>query len=87
MRGLPSGGRVKEGSVPSTDSTASTRRGAPVVRNLVRVGDVLTVAEVAALLKLSKSKVYSMIDRGHLASFRIGAVIRVHRSAVEALVP
>lgn len=57
-----------------------------MVRNLVRVGDVLTVAEVAALLNLSKPKVYAMVDSGELAHFRIGSAIRVHREAVEALV-
>ncbi|MGV3625246.1 MAG: helix-turn-helix domain-containing protein [Archangium sp.] len=66
----------------STASTPANQRGAPVVR----VGDVLTVADVAALLNLSKPKVYAMVSSGELASFRIGAAVRVHRSAVDRLV-
>jgi excisionase family DNA binding protein len=68
------------------NSTQTTVRGAPVVRNLVRVGDVLTVAESAALLKLSKPKVYAMVDAGELSHFRVGSVIRIHREAVESIV-
>ncbi|MBL8913580.1 MAG: helix-turn-helix domain-containing protein, partial [Archangium sp.] len=43
-----------------------------------------TVAEVALLLKVSKAKVYAMIDGGELAHFRVGTVFRVRRDALEA---
>ena len=61
-------------------------RGAPVVRNLASADVVFTVAEVAKLLKVSKAKVYTMVDRGELEHFRIGTVLRVRREALEALI-
>ena len=39
----------------------------------------------AALLKVSKAKVYKMIDRGELEHFRVGTLLRVRRYAVDAL--
>jgi excisionase family DNA binding protein len=61
------------------------RRGLPVVPPIRRVGDVLTVREVAALLKVSTAMVYAMVGRGELAHFRVGNAIRVHREAPERL--
>lgn len=62
------------------------RRGAPVVRGLARVEEVFTVAEVAAFLKVSKAKVYVMIDRGELEVFRVGTHFRVCRETLDAFV-
>ena len=46
---------------------------------------MFTVAEVATLLKVSKAKVYTMVDRGELGHFRVGTVLRVTRDALDAL--
>ena len=55
-----------------------------MVRNLASTEVVFTVAEVASLLKVSRAKVYTMIDRGELEHFRVGTVFRVRRDALEA---
>lgn len=47
---------------------------------------VLTVSEVAALLKLTTATVYAMIDRGQLECFRVNNAIRVPRSMLERLI-
>lgn len=49
--------------------------------------DLLTIAEVAAILKLSTSAVYALANSGELESFRIGASrgrVRVRRAAIAA---
>lgn len=57
-----------------------------MVRNLVRaVEDVLTVREVAALLKVSTATVYAMVERGELEHFRVVNSIRVPRLSVDGL--
>ena len=57
-----------------------------MVRNLAAADIVFTVAEVAKLLKVSKAKVYTMVERGELEHFRMGTVLRVRREALEALI-
>ena len=47
--------------------------------------DVLTVREIAAILKVVPATVYAMIERGQLAHFRANNAIRVHRSEVDRL--
>jgi excisionase family DNA binding protein len=44
---------------------------------------LLTPAEVAVRLGLSRSKVYRMIERGELPSLRIGRAVRVPCRAFE----
>jgi excisionase family DNA binding protein len=46
---------------------------------------LLTVREVAALLRVSTRTVYKLCDEGHLAHVRIANAIRVQREAVIAL--
>lgn len=46
---------------------------------------MLRPAEVAALLALSRSEVYRMIERGEIPSVRIGRSVRVPRRWVEEL--
>lgn len=81
-RGCETGG----GTPASTDSTETKRRGAPVVRNLRPVSEVLTVAEVARELRVCRATVYALAERGELEHFRVGNSIRVHRATLEALV-
>lgn len=47
--------------------------------------DVLTVREVAGLLKVSTATVYAMVERGELEHFRVSNSIRVRRAVVESL--
>ena len=42
------------------------------------------MAEVAAVLRVSKATVYAMVERGELEHFRVVNSIRVPREAVEA---
>ena len=44
---------------------------------------LLTVAEAAALLRVSKRTVYRLIDREHLSATKVGAAWRIHREAVD----
>ena len=46
--------------------------------------DVLTAAEVAALLRISVSAVYRMADRGDLPCSRLGRTVRFVRQDIEA---
>jgi excisionase family DNA binding protein len=60
---------------------AFERRRQPVAESiLVRVDDA------AALLQLSRSKTYALINEGELVPIRFGRAIRLRRSDVEALV-
>lgn len=54
----------------------STRRGAPS-------GDrLLTVAEVASLMRVSNMTVYRLIKAGHLGAIRVGKNYRIRESDV-----
>ncbi len=43
---------------------------------------LVTAAEAAALLSLSRSKVYQLIDSGQLESRHIGRAVRILRSSL-----
>lgn len=45
---------------------------------------LLTVAEVVAMLRMSKMTVYRRIHAGELAAIRMGKIIRVREDAVHA---
>ena len=45
---------------------------------------LLTVGEVAALMRVSNMTVYRLIKAGHLAAIRVGKNYRLRRSDVEA---
>lgn len=53
-----------------------------------RIDDVrfLTVAEVAAVMRVSKMTVYRMVHAGELPAIRFGKSYRVPESAVESIV-
>jgi len=63
--------------------------GAPVVHGNAasrRVNSyLLTVREVASLLRVCRATVYSLCERGQLAHTRLGASIRIHYADVESL--
>ena len=44
--------------------------------------DLMTVAEVAAMLRVSKMTIYRMVESGHLPAMRIGRAFRVPRASV-----
>lgn len=45
--------------------------------------DILTVKEVAALLRCSVAQVYRLVERGELSGFRIGRAVRVQKQSIE----
>ncbi len=45
---------------------------------------LLTIKEVAAILKISKSLAYALVARGALPRYEIGNCIRIHRSDLDA---
>lgn len=48
----------------------------------VRTGDLYTVAEVAAMMRVSKMTVYRLVQAGSIHSIRFGRSYRVPQSAV-----
>ena len=48
--------------------------------------EYLTVAEIAATLKLNQQTVRNWIDRGELPALRVGRRVRVRRSDFDALI-
>jgi excisionase family DNA binding protein len=49
---------------------------------LARLPDVLTVKEVATILRVGRNQLYTAVARGELAAIRIGRTIRIPKSAV-----
>lgn len=52
----------------------------------VSAGPLLTVPEVAERLSISRRAAYSLVERGGLASVRIGRNVRVAPEALEAFI-
>jgi len=46
---------------------------------------LLTVAQVAEMLSLSRSTVYELVVRGELQAFKVGRSVRIPRDAVRSL--
>lgn len=46
--------------------------------------ELLTVAEVAAMLRVSKMTIYRLVDSGALQSMRVGRSVRLPRSSVDS---
>lgn len=49
-------------------------------------GPLLTIGEVASLLRVSKKTVMRRVSSGQLAAIRDGRIIRIHCEAVDAFV-
>ena len=49
------------------------------------MNEVLTVAEVAAFLRVNRSTVYKLIRRGELPAFKVGSDWRFNRTQIEEL--
>lgn len=71
-------GRDSAGAKPARD--AGTADSAPAART-----QFLTVAEVAALMRVSKMTVYRLVHNGELPAVRVGRSFRVHAKAVHDL--
>ena len=91
------GGSVPPLALLIADWCTEAAKGCTGVQNLAPTGrrshdrDVtpallLDLGEVAALLRVSKRTVASMIKDGRLAVMRIGGAVRVRRGDIEALV-
>ena len=47
---------------------------------IAELGPILTVPETAEYLKLSKSKVYNLVQRNQIPHLKIGKNVRIRRS-------
>lgn len=66
-----------------------SRNAEPLTTNPVQGEDseaLLTVVEVARVLRISRNLVYELVRRGDIPSLRLGRVIRVPRRALDAAV-
>lgn len=68
--------RDSSGGKPARDSAAPESQGKT---------QFLTVAEVAALMRVSKMTVYRLVHNGELPAVRVGRSFRVHAKAVHDL--
>ncbi len=50
---------------------------------MVRVPDIMTVAEAAAYMRVSETELLSLIDQGKLGAARIGGSYRIARIAID----
>ncbi len=91
MRVCPSEGKPTHGRVPkvlvtymSTPTDGGSKNNAGEPRPPAALGDVkfLTVAEVAAVMRVSKMTVYRMVHGGDLPAVRVGRSFRVPENAV-----
>jgi excisionase family DNA binding protein len=59
----------------------------PTLRHdsIMLMNEVLTVAEVAAFLRVNRSTIYKLIRRGELPAFKVGSDWRFNRSQIEEL--
>jgi excisionase family DNA binding protein len=56
----------------------------PAINELMnKMGEILTVAEVAILLRLHPTTVYRLVKRGDLPGFKIGDNWRISSDALE----
>jgi len=74
-------GRAAQGRKPTTDSTAPDGGNADRSQHMAKV-EFLTVAEVAALMRVSKMTVYRLVHSGELPAVRVGRSFRVPERAV-----
>lgn len=67
---------------PPAAAADLTSRPAQIATPAAGQGDIMTPAEAAQYLKLSKAKLYAMIQRRLIPSIKIGRNIRLSRSAL-----
>lgn len=66
--------------------TALAAAGAEGELNVVSPTLLLTVVEAANVLRISRNLAYELIARGEIPSVRLGRVIRVPRSGLDAII-
>lgn len=66
---LDYGARMSDDAIPRIGAAAS---------------DLLTVAEVAGIMRVSKMTIYRLVKSGQLHAMRVGRSFRIPRTAVEA---
>ncbi len=81
MTDQPKPGGVTPIKISSTGAEEATPAGPAAARDLKGM-TFLTVAEVAALMRVSKMSVYRLIHAGELEAVRFGRSFRVPESAV-----
>ena len=64
---------------PITRTPHPSPAGEDLLEKPVNDREVLTVSEAAEWLQISKNKVYELVNRGELPSFRIGRAIRIFK--------
>jgi len=52
---------------------------------IANVPDFLTVRELARVLRIGRNQAYALVNTGQVASCRLGASIRVPKTALERL--
>jgi excisionase family DNA binding protein len=67
------------GAVPKRRPVAKAKAAGPVPAD----AEYLTVLQVARLFGVSRSLVYKLVDSGKLPCVRLGAAVRIPRSALE----
>ncbi|GGK50654.1 putative DNA-binding protein [Nocardia camponoti] len=78
---VPSVGKPMARDVPEVSGAmmSTNNQGQPVIGGGTQF---LTVAEVAALMRVSKMTVYRLVHSGELPAVRVGRSFRVHAKAV-----
>jgi excisionase family DNA binding protein len=66
------------------ENTGEGRGHHPEEQDLEPPLDLLTVSEVAAMLRVSKMTIYRLIDSGQLHAIRAGRSLRLPKAAVQA---
>ena len=74
------GPSARDASAAKSARDAGAADGQPITRT-----QFLTVAEVAALMRVSKMTVYRLVHNGELPAVRVGRSFRVHAKAVHDL--
>jgi excisionase family DNA binding protein len=73
-------------SIVELRAAADALAGLSVPNSYAELPELMTVKDAARYLRMSRSRVYSLMDTGQLAFVRIGDLRRIERSEVLRLV-
>jgi excisionase family DNA binding protein len=83
LEGKPAQTGCRNGNQMMSDESTSAEPGGPTpLASNLQAGKFLTVAEVAAILRLSKMSVYRLIHSGQLEAVQFGRSFRVTEKAL-----
>ena len=89
-RQWPSTSQTKERNVRPYTNSAAPQNPIPIrpESDVLSEPDLslLTVVEAAKVLRISRNLAYELVARGEIPSVRLGRIIRVPRSALDAIV-